>query len=312
MHSIPHLSIVVPVYNCSCSLSELVHRLDVALRPISVDYEIILINDGSLDDAWTLICDLSKSDSRVRGINLSRNFGQHCAITAGLDYARGEWIVVMDCDLQDLPEEIPRLYDKAQSGYDLVVGLRANRQDSFKKRLLSRFFWNIFAKLSGTTYNHQLGNFGIYSKKVISNISKLREQTRGFGLFAFWVGFKRAEIEVDHGARIHGNSSYTFNKMLSLALDIVTSHSDGLLRLTIKVGFVVSLVSLLYGAWILVRYYLWATPVVGWASLMVSIYFMSGLLMGAIGIVGLYIGKIFNEVKGRPLYLISQTTFYSD
>jgi glycosyltransferase involved in cell wall biosynthesis len=305
----PNISVVVPVYNCTACLFELVNRLTATLSSISSVYEIILINDASLDGAWDVIVDLSKSDTRVKGINLSRNFGQHAAITAGLDNARGEWVVVMDCDLQDLPEEIPRLYDKALMGYDLVVGLRKNRQDPVIKRLLSQAFWKVFKLLSGTAYNHQLGNFGIYSNKVILNISKLREQTRGFGMFAFWVGFKRTEIEVDHGARIHGHSAYTFTKMASFALDLVTSHSDGLLRLTIKVGFIVSFLSLLFGCWLLIRYYLWATPVVGWASLMVSVYFMSGLLMGSIGIVGLYVGKIFNEVKGRPLYIVSQTTF---
>lgn len=305
----PYISVVTPVYGCDQGLHELHSRLASVLAPISADYEIIMVNDSSPDGAWQVIKELARADARVKGINLSRNFGQHFAITAGLDYARGDWVVVMDCDLQHKPEEIPKLYKKAQEGYDLVVGMRAQRQDSYLKKLGSRLFYRVFSYLTGMSVDNRLSNFGIYSQKVIRSITTLREQNRAFGLLALWVGFRRVEIEIEHARRPYGNSAYTFRRMMSLALDSILSHSDRLLRTTVKLGLLLAFTALLYAAWILLRYLFWATPVEGWTSLMVSIYFTAGLIIGSIGIVGLYVGKIFNEVKHRPLYFIDSATF---
>jgi hypothetical protein len=215
----------------------------------------------------------------------------------------------MDCDLQDVPEEIARLYQTAQSGYDIVVGRRAYRNDHWLKKILSRNFYRVFAYFSGTTVDNQIGNFGIYAQKVIRSIRTLREQNRSFGLFAIWVGFERTEIDIEHAARPYGRTSYTFRKMAALAIDSIIAHSDKLLRLTVKLGLVVSVLSLVYAAWIVLRYFLWATPIIGWTSLIVSVYFTAGLIIGTVGIVGLYVGKIFDEVKGRPLYIVDATTF---
>lgn len=305
----PYISIVTPVYGCSVGLRELCSRLASVLCTISVDYEIIMVNDASPDGAWEVIKALAREDGRLKGINLSRNFGQHYAITAGLDYARGDWVVVMDCDLQHLPEEIPKLYQKAQEGYDLVVGMRAQRQDSYLKKLGSRLFYRVFAYLTGSRIDNRLSNFGIYSRKVIQSITALREQNRAFGLLALWVGFRRSEIEIEHASRPYGESAYTLRRMMSLAVDSILSHSDRLLLITVKLGLFLSLSSLLYAAWAVLRYLFWATPVEGWTSLIVSIYFTTGLIIGSIGVVGLYVGKIFNEAKGRPLYLIDSATF---
>lgn len=309
MTSRPHISVVTPVYGCCTSLHELYRRLDAAIAPISTHYEIIMVNDASPDGAWATIQQLAKHDSRVRGIDLSRNFGQHYAISAGLDFAEGDWVVVMDCDLQDVPEEIPKLYRVAQAGHDLVVGRRANRQDSWIKKLQSRVFYWIFTHFSETKVDTSIGNFGIYSRDVIGSVRSLKEQNRSFGLFAIWVGYRRAEIEIEHAARACGRSSYTFGKAFRLALDAIFAHSDRLLRITVKVGLTFSLLSLLYAGWIVARYFLWGTPIIGWTSLIVSIYFTTGLIIGSIGIVGLYVGKIFDEVKRRPLYIVSSTTF---
>jgi dolichol-phosphate mannosyltransferase len=305
----PHLSVVSPVYGCVQALSELCARLQAVLSSLTPNYEIILINDGSPDDSWSIIQQLAAVDGRVKGINLSRNFGQHYAITAGLDFAHGDWVVVMDCDLQDRPEEIPKLYEKARSGYDIVVGRRAERKDHWAKKRLSKLFYRVFAYFSGTKVDNRISNFGIYAQKVIGSIRRLKEQNRSFGLFAIWVGFRRAEIDVDHAARSHGRSSYTLRKMAKLALDSIIAHSDKLLRLTVKLGLTVSVFSIFYAAWIALRYFLWATPIIGWTSLIVSIYFTAGLIIGTIGIVGLYVGKIFDEVKHRPLYIIDSLTF---
>jgi len=309
MKTNPHISVVTPVYGCCASLEELHKRLCAALSSITNDFEIIMINDESPDDSWLIIQALSKRDARVKGINLSRNFGQHYAIAAGLDFAQGDWIVVMDCDLQDVPEEIPNLYQKAREGYDVVVGRRTKRQDGLFKKTLSRVFYKVFAYLSESKVDNRIGNFGIYSQKVIHSIRQFKEQNRSFGLFAIWVGFKRIEIDVAHSARVCGKSSYTFRKMMHLAMDSIIAHSTRLLLLAVNLGFAISMLSLIYGGWIILRYFLWSVPVIGWTSLMVSVYFSTGLIIGTIGIVGLYVGKIFEEVKGRPLYIIESTTF---
>jgi len=268
-----------------------------------------MVNDGSPDDAWSVIQQLALADARIKGINLSRNFGQHYAVTAGLDHARGDWVVVMDCDLQDLPEDILKLYAKAQEGYDLVVGRRANRQDGLLKKLGSKLFYKVFAFLMGPAIDNRIGNFGIYARKVIRSIGALKEQNRSFGLFALWVGYRRAEIDVAHALRPQGGSSYTLARMVTLAVDSIVAHSNRLLHLAIKLGFLLSLTSLLYAFYLVAKFFLWATPLEGWTSLMVSIYFTAGLIIGSIGVVGLYVGKIFDEAKGRPLYIVESTTF---
>ncbi len=305
----PHISVVIPVYGCAECLPELYKELSATLSKITEDFEIIMVNDGSPDNSWEIIKRLAREDSRLRGINLSRNFGQHHAITAGLDYAWGEWVVVMDCDLQDQPKEIIKFYETAKQGYDMVVGLRTRRQDNLIRRLASRLFYKIFGYLTDTKIDHRIGNFGIYSRKVIESIKLLREQNRSFVLSALWVGFRRKEIEIEHGSRLYGKSSYNFRRMFRLAFDSMVAHSNKPLSLIVRLGFTLSILSLIYAGWLVIRYLLWGVSVIGWTSLMVSIYFTAGLIIGTLGIVGLYLGKVFNEVKGRPLYIVESTTF---
>jgi len=305
----PHITVVSPIYRCSEAIAELCRRLHITLSSITNDYEIILVNDSSPDDSWEIIKNMTKFDSRVKGINLSRNFGQHYAITAGLDYAAGDWIIVMDGDLQDLPEEITKLYETAKSGFDLVVGLRTDRKDGVIKKYLSKLFYMVFNSLNDSKINNQIGNFGIYSSKVIKSMSQLREQNRSFGLFAVWVGFRRSEISINHAERPYGSTSYTLTKMMKLAFDSIISHSDKLLRFSISIGLVISLISAIVIFYIILKFIFFDISVIGWTSLIVSIYLMGGFIMGAVGIMGIYIGKIFNEVKNRPLYVIQETTF---
>lgn len=305
----PNISVVTPVYGCGASLPELCERLSASLAAVTSSHEILLVNDASPDGAWDVIKELAGDDARIRGINLSRNFGQHNALTAGLDCARGDWVVVMDCDLQHRPEEIPKLYRKAQEGYDLVVGTRTLRGDSFLKKLGSRLFYKLLTYLTDTKIDDRLTNFGIYSRKTVQSITALREQNRPFGLLALWVGYRRAEIGIEHAVRPYGETSYTLRRMVTLAVDSILSHSDRPLRLTVKFGMLISFLSFVYALWIMMKYFFWSTPVEGWSSLIVSIYFTAGLIMGSIGVVGLYVGKIFNEVKDRPLYFIESATF---
>lgn len=309
MNKNAHISIVTPVYGCCKSLNNLYERLKKSLSTITENFEIIMINDSSPDNAWEAIKSLAQKDDRVKGINLSRNFGQHKAITAGLDYAKGDWVVVMDCDLQDQPEEIIKLYNKAQEGYDIVFGRRAERKDSFFKKLSSTLFYKVYDYFTESKIDNTIANFSIISKKVLDNLNKLKEQNRSYPLFVNWVGFKRTEINIEHAQREEGKSSYTIAKLINLAIDSIVSQSNKPLKLSIKFGFIVAFLSLLYGAWLILRYFMFSIPVEGWTSVMVSIYFIGGLLFANMGILGLYIGKIFDETKDRPIYIISEITF---
>ncbi len=271
-----------------------------------------MVNDASPDNAWEVITTLSNKDKRVKGINLSRNFGQHYAITAGLDFANGKWVVVMDCDLQDQPEEIIKLYNKAIEGYDIVFGQRVQRKDSYFKRLGSKLFYKVYDYFTESKVDNSVANFSIISYKVVEKLRTLREQNRSYPLFINWVGFKRANINIEHAPREEGKSSYTFKKLVNLAIDSIVSQSNKPLRLSIQFGFIVSFISIIYALWLVIRYFIYSTPVEGWTSVMVSIYFIGGLLFANMGILGLYIGKTFDESKNRPLYIVKETTFEGD
>ena len=304
-----NISVVTPVYGCSQSLQQLYERLRDTLSTITEEFEIIMVNDASPDNAWETIKELSQKDDRVKGINLSRNFGQHKAISAGLDYARGEWTVVMDCDLQDQPEDIIKLYDKAMEGYDIVFGRRFERKDSFYKKFSSRMFYMVNDYFTENKLDSTIANYSIISRKALDSVLRMKEQNRVYSLFANWVGFKKTEIDIEHAKRPEGKSSYTLYKMINLAIDSIVSQSNKPLRLAIKFGFLLSLFSFLYGAWLIIRYYAFSIEAEGWTSVMVSIYFIGGLMFANMGKLGLYIGKIFDETKDRPIYLVQETTF---
>ena len=310
--SSPYISVVIPVYGCDHSLKILYERLEKTLSSITHDFEIIMVNDASPDNAWHVIKLLSKKDTRIKGINFSRNFGQHKAITAGLDYAQGEWVVVMDCDLQDQPEEILKLYNKVQEGYDVVFGKRIQRQDKYFKKLASKIFYKIYDYLTGYNTDHSIANFSIISKNVVKNFRKMGEQHKPYGYFINWLGFKRTDIQIKHASRLEGKSSYSLKKLIDLAIDNIISQSNKPLKMSIKFGFTMSFFSTAYAIYLVARYILVDISVAGWTSVMVSIYFVAGLLLVNLGFVGLYIGKIFNETKKRPLYVVDETTFSKD
>lgn len=307
MYYNPNISVVIPVYGCKTSLIELVLRLEKTLKTISEEYEIILVNDASPDNPWNLIKELSAKNNRIKGVNFSRNFGQHFAITAGIDYSNGDWVVVMDCDLQDKPEEIIKLYNKAKEGVDIVLGRRFLRKDNLLKRLTSKLFFKLYDYLTDMKTDHTVGNFGIYSRKVIEQFNLMREQSRIFTLFIKWLGFSPVYIDIDHSERIEGKSSYTYSKLFNLAIDGIVTHSNKPLRMSIKFGFLIAFFALFFGIYIAVRYFFYNVPI-GWTSIMVTIFFIGGLLFANLGLLGLYIGKIFSEVKNRPLYIVNETS----
>ena len=300
------ISIVSPVYHGSGCLRELYQRLIQVLEGVVDPFEIVLVNDASPDDSWDIILELAAADSRVKGVDLSRNFGQHCAITAGLDHAAGDWVVVMDCDLQDRPEEIPRLYERAMEGYDIVFARRKNRKDGFLKRLSSRVFHRLYNFLSDIKTDRHVSNFSIVSSTVVTAMGELRERNRAYSVFLQWLGFQTSYIDVEHGERFSGKSSYGLTKSIRLAVEAITSQSNKPLRLSIYIGFLMSAVSFLYAAYRIIRYYTHGVDVDGWTSLMVAGVFIGGLILANLGVVGLYLGKVFDESKHRPLYITRQ------
>ena len=302
------LSVVSPVYMGNAMVAELVQRLVVALELISSHFEIILVDDRSPDDSWCRIQEQAARDPRVHGLRLSRNFGQHCAITAGLDYCRGEWVLVLDCDLQDRPEEIPALFAEAQRGYDLVLARRTNRQDSRSKKMLSRLFYRVLSYLTETPQDPTVANFGIYHRKVIAAVLAMRENIRYFPTMVRWVGFRTAYLDVTHGRRATGRSNYGLSQRMNQALDITLANSDKPLRLTVKLGLTLSGGAFLFVPITLWRYWVGQISQPGYTSLIISIWFFSGLILSVLGMVGLYIGKTFEQVKNRPLYLVDEQT----
>lgn len=305
----PHISVVIPVYKAENCLDELYQRLKAALESISPDFEIVLIEDCGGDNSWQVIERLAVADPRVRGIQFSRNFGQHYGITAGLDFCHGEWVIVMDCDLQDRPEEIPRLYAKVQEGYDVVLARRGARRDPILKRITSRLFYTIFSYLADIDYDGDSGNFRIMSRRVVSNFNRMREQLRFFGGLVQWMGFPTASIEVEHAQRFEGKSSYTFGKLWRLAAETIIAYSDKPLRLAVRLGFLMAFFSFCYGTFILGHALFYGSLIPGWNSLIVSLYFIGGIIIAILGIIGIYLGKTFDESKRRPLYIVSRLTF---
>lgn len=305
----PHLSVVVPVYKAENCLNELYLRLKLVLESISDDFEIVLVEDCGGDRSWQVIEQLANSDPRVRGLQFSRNFGQHYGITAGIDYCRGNWVVVMDCDLQDRPEEIPRLYAKAQEGYDVVLALRGKRQDPVLKRITSWMFYRIFSYLADIKYDGNSGNFRIMSSKVVKNFRRMGEQLRFFGGLVQWMGFPTAVIEVEHAERLEGKSTYTLAKLVKLASETIIAYSDKPLRIGMRIGFTMATLAFAYGSYTLIHAWTYGSVIPGWNSLMVSMYFIGGIVIAMLGILGIYLGKTFDESKRRPLYIIRRATF---
>ena len=288
------LSIVAPAFKCEACIEELHRRLTVVLPTITNSYEIIFVEDGSPQKDWEVIERLCLRDPHVRGVKLSRNFGQHYAITAGLDRAQGDWIVVMDCDLQDQPEEIPRLHAKAQEGWPIVLARRSDRQDSLYRRSVSKFFTLFYNWIGDIRVDNSIANFSICSRKVIESVSQFRERNRSFPMFINEVGFPRTTIDVQHAPRFAGGSSYTFSRLLDFAIQSIVARSNKPLRLSIQFGFLLAAISLV--------------TVPGWPTLAVLISFLGGLGFANLGILGLYLGKVFDEVKGRPLYIVESDT----
>lgn len=301
------ISVVIPVYGCRKALPELYNRLTNTLIQISDQYEIILVEDNCPQNSWEDIVPICKQDVRVKGIRLSRNFGQAHAITAGIDICSGNWVVVMDCDLQDRPEAISELYQKAKEGYDVVFARRVARKDTALTKWLSKCFYRVYDYFAGTKTDNTIGNFSIASKTVIDNYRKMREQNRTYQLFIRWLGFYTTSIDLEGDERFEGKSSYNLRRKIKFALASITAQSNKPLYISITVGFIISACAFIYILFLIIRYLTIGISVAGWTTVVASIYLMGGLILAAIGIVGIYIGNVFNETKKRPIYVVKES-----
>ena len=305
------ISVVSPVYRGEKMLDTLVGRNTTVLQQmiadgLITDYEIILVNDASPDNSWAKLKEICAKDSHVKGINLSRNFGQHYAITAGLSKVSGDWIVVMDCDLQDRPEEIPGLFTKAGEGYDVVFARRQNKQFGFFKKFSSTAYHATYDWLSGTKTDPSIGNFGIYARPVIDQLNKMPEKVRNFVTQVSFLGFRQTTHDVAHDERLEGTSSYSLAKLLKLAFDSIISNTNKPLHLAVRCGMLMTVISFCLALYNLIAKLSGLIAVPGFTSIIFSIWFVGGLILFIMGILGLYIDKIFNQVKDRPLYVIME------
>lgn len=302
------ISVVVPEYKGASMMGALLERLDKSLSTISVNYEVILVNDCSPDDTWQEIKKFAAKDKRVIGLNLSKNYGEHYAISAGLKYAKGEWIVVMDCDLQNRPEDIPALYAKAQEGWDIVHARRVHKQFGFWKKLSSKVFHTVYDWMSGHKSDNTIAEFGVYSAKVIAEYNKLKEVSRSFNFLIDFLGYRSTTIDVQHDARADDEgSSYTLRKLLKLAFNSIIADSNKPLRLAVGLGFTMAFISGIMALYNVVAYFFDLAIVRGYTTTIFSIWFATGLLLFMMGILGLYIGKIFDQVKERPIFIVMET-----
>ncbi len=300
----PTWSFVIPVYGSPESLEPLCSRIKQSCA--GMRYELILIDDRCPKGSWQEIERLAAIDPAILGIRLSRNFGQHAAIQAGLSRAKGEWTFVMDCDLQDRPEEAPRLWAKAREGYDVVRAERVERNDPMHRRFFSRAFYALLSYLTDTHQNAEFSNFGIYHRRVIETIIGWEEESKYFPAIVSWVGFSQSTLPVEQDPRYVGRSSYTLRKLLTLALNIIVGFSDKPLKIVMISGFLIALLSFGMSFFVLVAHLVGTLTVQGWASIALSLWFVAGCVMFSIGLTGLYVGRILVETKGRPTFIIDR------
>lgn len=303
------LSVVSPVYGCIGCLEELAERVERAITPLGLSFELILVDDGSPDGAWSRILEITATRPWVRGIRLSRNFGQHNAISAGLHQASGKRVVVMDCDLQDRPEEIPAMLSAMRGDVDYVLAQRVDRQDGVLKRLGSWAFYRALSWLTGVTHDHTTANFGAYSRRLIDLINRMPEADRFFPLMVKWTGMPHALVPVAHDRRSAGRSTYSLRRLVRLAMNVALSYSDKPLRMVVVAGLFFAALSLLVVAYSLYRYWDGDIQVAGYTSLMASIWLVGSLVLSSIGVVGLYLGRLFIDSKQRPHFIVAERTW---
>ncbi len=303
------LSVISPVYRAEASVDELVLKIVEAASKITESFEIILVEDGSPDGSWQKIAANCAKDSRIKGLKFSRNFGQHFAITAGLEAATGKFVALMDCDLQDDPAYLRQLYDLGKAGNDVVLTVKTSRRHSWTKNVLSSLFGLLFNWLiesKAATFRTDVGTYSLISRKVVDAFLRMADRHRHYLMIIRWLGFTTTYVEIEHRLRPHGRSSYTLRKLINHAIDGITSQSDRLLYLSVGVGLTIFVLSITTAGILVVTYFLHGYRE-GWTSTMVVSLGSTGLILMSTGIVGIYVGKTFEQSKGRPLYLVDRS-----
>jgi glycosyltransferase involved in cell wall biosynthesis len=300
------ISVIVPVYGCSSCLRALHERVSATLRAMSASYELILIDDCDGSNSWDICVELAKQDHAVKVYRMSRNFGQHAAITAGLANCSGKWAVVMDCDLQDPPENIPSLYAKALEGFDVVLARRKEKRYSLFRRVASRLYFKLMNVFSKTPHDGEFGSFSMISRKVIDAFLQFQDRDRHYLFILMWLGFRTVFIDYEHALRHSGRSSYDLGRLISLAFDGMFFQTAILLRWIVYAGLWISCCGFLMAGYYVYMYFVHSVAP-GFTSLAVLILLIGGFIIMSTGITGLYIGKVFDQVKGRPLYVIDKT-----
>lgn len=301
------LSVISPIYGAPTLLRELVRQIEETVRPLTSDYEIILVEDHSPDNSREIITEICRENKRVKGAFLSRNFGQQYALNAGLDLSKGDFVVTLDCDLQNPPAQIKDLYEKICEGYDIAYASRQNRPDNFFMTQGSRLFNLLMGFLTDTRQDESLAEFAIYRRKVVDAIAQMGDYRRYYPLMNQWVGFKTTKIIVNHDERTDGKaSSYSIRKRINLAVSTAVAFSTKSLRLIVYFGFIITFIAILLALSLVVKTIITGIDVSGWIILFVSMWFIAGIMISVIGIVGVYIGSIFDEVKHRPPYIIDE------
>jgi polyisoprenyl-phosphate glycosyltransferase len=307
----PEVSVVIPIQNEQESILELLSRLIEVLEKLcaregfaSDSFEIIMVDDGSNDNSWQLIQQAHAKDGRIKGLQFSRNFGHHYALTAGLDFCKGNSVVLMDGDLQDPPEEILNLYDKFKEGYDLVYGIRDNRQDNVVKKVLSSMFWWSINKVSDVEMPVDQTMLRILRRRLVNSLREMKEYSRFIHGMMAWAGFETTKIVVSHGARLKGESKYNLKNQIRLALHAITSFSIMPLRLATLLGIFTSMGSFMAGLYFIIKKVFFGFPVSGYASIMVSVFFVGGVQLLMLGTFGEYLGKIYKQSQQRPMYIL--------
>ena len=307
----PVLSVVVPVYNEEEVLAESYRRLTAAIAAIGEPYELIFINDGSRDKTPAILSALCESDSHVRVLDFSRNFGHQPAITAGMDYAQGNAIVVIDADLQDPPEVIAKMFAKWREGFDVVYGKRLKRDgESLFKKLSAKIYYRLLYSMTSVEMPVDTGDFRLIDRKVCDAMKSLGERNRYVRGLVSWVGFKQTAVEFNREKRFAGETKYPLKRMIKLAMDGIMSFSYKPLKFASGIGVTMSLFSFIYLIVIICQKLFTATTVQGWASTTAILVFTQGIVLMMLGIIGEYMGRIFDEIKGRPIYIVREAMGY--
>jgi glycosyltransferase involved in cell wall biosynthesis len=302
------LTVVIAAYNEEAALPEMHRRLSAVLDGLDADSRVLYVDDGSRDGTWGVLRRLAEADSRVLLLRLARNFGKELALTAGLDHVDTDAALVLDADGQDPPELIPAFVAKWREGFDVVYGTRTRRDgETWLKRLTAAGFYRVMTRLSDTPIPRDTGDFRLMSRPVLDALRQLRERQRFMkGLFT-WVGFRQVSLPYERAPRLAGGSKFNYWRLWNLALEGITSFSTVPLRLATYVGVLTALMAFGWGVWIVARTLLWGDPVQGWPSLMTVVLFLGGVQLVALGIIGEYLGRLYVEVKQRPLYLVSES-----